>query len=93
MDGEWSFIETLRHLLLRPPTPGCGARCSATPAPFDPLDLPHDEMPDLDGVPNDPDARPSLGRGAGCCARTGWAVARRFFAELTDEQLAGDDHR
>ena len=57
--GEWSFIETLRHMVfvtdawLRRAVLG-------EPAPYDPLDLPHDEMPDLDGVPRDAGARPSL---------------------------------
>lgn len=30
------------------------------PSPWDPLDLPHDEMPDQPAVPRDRDARPSL---------------------------------
>jgi DinB superfamily len=30
------------------------------PSPWDPLDLPWDEMPDTPGVPRDRDARPSL---------------------------------
>ena len=63
-----------------------GARRAGT---FDPLDLPHDEMPDLDGVPNDPDARPSLAEVL-VLREERLAVARRFFAELTDEQLAGE---
>ncbi len=50
VDGEWSFIETLRHL------------CFATdawirravlgdPSPWDPLDLPWNGMPDSLGIP------------------------------------------
>ena len=30
------------------------------PAPWDPLDLPHDDMADLPNVPRDPGLRPSL---------------------------------
>jgi hypothetical protein len=32
----------------------------AEPSPWDPLDLPHDEMPDEPSVPRDRGARPSL---------------------------------
>ncbi len=84
--GEWSFIETLRHMLfvtdawLRRAVLG-------EPAPYDPLDLPHDEMPDLDGVPRDADARPSLDEVLGLRAER-LAIVRQFFAELTDERLA-----
>jgi hypothetical protein len=59
VDGEWSFIETLRHLVF-----ATDARIRRAmlgdPAPWDPLDLPWDEMPDTPGVPRDRDARPSL---------------------------------
>ncbi len=88
VDGEWSFIETLRHMLfvtdawLRRAV--LGER-----APFDPLDLPHDEMPKLDGVPNDPKARPALADVL-VLREERTAMVRRFFAELTDEQLAGE---
>ena len=58
VDGEWSFIETLRHL------------CYATdawvnrvylgdPDPWDPLDLPFDTLRDLGGA-HDSDVRPTL---------------------------------
>jgi uncharacterized damage-inducible protein DinB len=85
VDGEWSFVETLRHMLfvhdawLRRAVLG-------EPAPYDVLDLPHDEMPDLEGVPRDPDARPALEHVLELRAER-LATARRFFSELTDEQL------
>jgi uncharacterized damage-inducible protein DinB len=85
VDGEWSFIQTLRHLLfvhdswLRRAVLG-------VPAPFDPLDLPHDEMPGLEGVPNDPGARPSLDEVL-TLRDERVAVVRDFFAQLTDDQL------
>jgi hypothetical protein len=88
VDGEWSFVETLRHLLflhdawLRRAVLG-----EATP--YDALDLPHDEMPDLDGVPNDPDARPGLDHVLGLLEERR-AITRSFFAGLSDEALAGD---
>lgn len=59
VDGEWSFVETLRHLLFA--TDAWVQRAVlGRPSPWHPLDLPHDEMPDLPGVPRDVTARPSL---------------------------------
>lgn len=57
--GEWSFIETLRHLVF---ATDCWIRRAilGDPSPWDPLDLPWDGMPDTPGVPRDRDARPSL---------------------------------
>jgi DinB superfamily/Pentapeptide repeats (8 copies) len=56
---EWSFIETLRHLVFA--TDSWVRRAIlGDPAPWDPLDLPWDEMPDTPGVPRDRDVRPSL---------------------------------
>jgi uncharacterized protein YjbI with pentapeptide repeats len=59
VDGEWSFIETLRHL---PFATDAWIRRAilGDPAPWDPLDLPWDEMPDTPGIPRDRDVRPSL---------------------------------
>jgi DinB superfamily len=57
--GEWSFIETLRHLAFA--TDAWVRRgILGDPAPWDPLDLPWDQMPDTPGVPRDRDVRPSL---------------------------------
>jgi hypothetical protein len=59
VDGEWSFIETLRHLVLA--TDAWIRRgILGDPSPWDPLGLPWDEMPDTPGMPRDRDARPSL---------------------------------
>ena len=59
VDGEWSFIETLRHLVFA--TDAWIRRAIlGDPAPWDPLDLPWDELPDTPGVPRDRDTRPSL---------------------------------
>jgi uncharacterized protein YjbI with pentapeptide repeats len=59
VDGEWSFIETLRHLVFA--TDAWIRRAIlGDPSPWDPLDLPWDEMPDTPGIPRDRDARPSL---------------------------------
>jgi hypothetical protein len=57
--GEWSFIETLRHLVFA--TDAWIRRAVlGDPSPWDPLDLPWDEMPDTPGVPRDRAVRPSL---------------------------------
>lgn len=59
VDGEWSFIETLRHLGF---AHACwvGGVVLADPSPWHPLDLPWDEAPTVEGVPWDRDVRPSL---------------------------------
>jgi uncharacterized protein YjbI with pentapeptide repeats len=45
VEGEWSFIETLRHLVFA--TDAWVRRAIlGEPTPWDPLDLPHDEMAD-----------------------------------------------
>ena len=57
--GEWSFTETLRHLVFA--TDAWIRRAIlGDPSPWDPLDLPWDEMPDTPGVPRDRAARPKL---------------------------------
>jgi len=59
VDGEWSFTETLRHLVFA--TDAWVTRALlGDPAPWDALDLPWDEMPDTPGVPRDRDVRPPL---------------------------------
>ena len=59
VDGEWSFIETLRHLVFA--TDAWIRRAMlGDPAPWDPLDLPWDGMEDTPGVPRDRDVRPTL---------------------------------
>jgi len=59
VDGEWSFTETLRHLVFATDS-WIRRAILGDPSPWDPLDLPWDEMPDTPGVPRDRDARPSL---------------------------------
>ena len=87
VDGEWSFIETLRHLVFA--TDAWVKRAIlGEPSPWDPLDLPHDEMPDEAGVPRDRGARPSLDEVL--ALRTDrMATVRHVIAGLTDEKLAG----
>src|SRR3954451_6119273 len=57
--GEWSFIETLRHLLFATES-WVHRAVLGDPAPWHPLSLPWDGMPDTPGVPRDRGARPSL---------------------------------
>jgi DinB superfamily/Pentapeptide repeats (8 copies) len=86
VDGEWSFIETLRHLVFA--TDAWVRRAILRePSPWDPLDLPHDEMPDEPSVPRDRDARPTLDEVLALRADR-MAIVRRVLADLTDEKLA-----
>src|SRR5687767_9578400 len=87
VDGEWSFIETLRHLAFA--TDAWIRRAVlGDPSPWDPLDLPWDEMPDAAGVPRDRTVRPSL-EAALELRRDRMATVRAFLDGLTDETLAG----
>jgi hypothetical protein len=87
VDGEWSFIETLRHLVFA--TDAWVKRAFlGEPSPWDPLDLPHDEMPDDPSIPRDRAARPSLDQVLALRADR-MATVRQVLADLTDEQLAG----
>ena len=83
---EWSFIETLRHLVFA--TDAWVKRAIlGEPSPWDPLDLPHDDMPDQPGVPRDRDARPPLDEVLALRADR-MATVRQVLAGLTDEKLA-----
>jgi hypothetical protein len=87
VEGEWSFVETLRHLLFA--TDAWVKRALlGEPAPWDPLDLPHDEMPAEPSVPRDRGARPSLDEVLALRADR-MATVRRVMTELTDDKLAG----
>jgi uncharacterized protein YjbI with pentapeptide repeats len=87
VDAEWSFIETLRHLVFA--TDAWVRRAVlGEPSPWHPLDLPHDDMPDAPGVPRDRGARPSLEEVLALRADR-MATVRRVLADLTDATLAG----
>ena len=87
VNGEWSFIETLRHLVFATDA-WVNRAVLGRPSPWDPLDLPHDEMPDEPSVPRDRDARPSLDQVLALRADR-MATVRSVLAGLTDEELAG----
>ncbi|EWM11896.1 DinB family protein [Kutzneria sp. 744] len=88
VDGEWSFIETQRHLVF-------ATECwiyrgiLGQPAPWHELSLPWDEMPDTPGVPRDRAARPSLDEVLEL-RRDRMATVRELVDDLTEEFLAGD---
>ena len=87
VDEEWSFIETLRHLLFA--TDAWVRRAILRdPSPWDQLDLPHDDMPDQPGVPRDREARPSLDEVLTLRADR-MATVREVLGTLTDVALAG----
>ena len=87
VEGEWSFIETLRHLLFA--TDAWVSRAVlGDPFPYSHLGLMHTEAKDIPGVPNDPDVRPSLDEVLALRAER-MATVRQVMADLTDEKLAG----
>jgi hypothetical protein len=86
VDGEWSFVETLRHLVFA--TDAWVLRAVlGDPAPFHPLGLAHTEMPaDTPGVPRLADARPSLAEVL-AVRRDRMATVAHVLEDLTDERL------
>jgi uncharacterized protein YjbI with pentapeptide repeats len=85
VDGEWSFIETQRHLVFA--TDSWIRRVIlGDPSPWDPLGLPWDEMPDTPGVPRDRAARPSLDAVLEL-RRDRMANVRQVIESLTDASL------
>jgi len=87
VDGEWSFTETLRHLVFATDS-WIRRAILGDPSPWDPLDLPWDEMPDTPGVPRDREARPPLDAMLELrCNRM--SAVRQVLDGLTDESLDG----
>ena len=87
VDGEWSFIETLRHLLFATDI-WVSRAILGDPRPWHPLSLPFDEMTPDPEVPWDRDARPELDEVLVLRAERRETV-RRVIDSLTDETLAG----
>jgi len=85
VEGEWTFIETLRHLVFA--TDSWVRRAIlGVPSPWDPLSLPWDEMPDTAGVPRNRVARPQLDEVLEL--RKGrMATVRQVIEGLTDARL------
>lgn len=83
---EWSFIETLRHLVFA--TDAWVRRgILGEPSPWDPLDLPWDQMEDTPGVPRDRTARPSLDEVV-ALRRDRMTGVRELLRDMTDERLS-----
>ena len=82
---EWSFIETLRHLVFATDS-WIRRAILGDPSPWDALDLPWDEMPDTPGVPRDRDIRPSLDEVLQL-RRDRMSTVRQVIEDLTDESL------
>jgi uncharacterized damage-inducible protein DinB len=84
--GEWSFIETLRHLVFA--TDAWVRRAVlGDPAPWDPLDLPWDQMPDTPGIPRDREVRPTLDEVL-ALRRDRMDTVQAVIDDLTEESLA-----
>ncbi len=85
VDGEWSFIQTLRHLVY---ATDCWVNrvLLGDPLPFHRLDQPFDGAEPHPDVPLDLDARPSLDEVLALRAER-MATVRRVLGELTDERL------
>ena len=86
VDDEWSFTETLRHLVFATDT-WVRRAILGDPAPWDPLGLPWDGMPDTPGVPRDRSARPPLDTVL-ALRRDRMSTVRDVIDQLTDESLA-----
>jgi hypothetical protein len=86
VDGEWSFIETLRHLVFA--TDAWVLRAIlGDPAPWHPLDLPWDEMAATPGVPRDREARPTLDEVL-ALRRDRMTTVRELIDGVTEDSLA-----
>jgi len=88
VDGEWSFIQTLRHLNFASAA-WVGRMILGNASPWHQLDLPWDEAPGWDGIPWDREARPSLDAVL-TVRRERQAMVRHVMESLTDEQLASE---
>jgi len=86
VDGEWSFIQTLRHLNFASAA-WVGRMILGDPSPWHPLDLPWDEAPHWDGIPWDREARPTLEEVL-AVRRERQAMVSAVIDALTEEQLA-----
>jgi hypothetical protein len=86
VDGEWSFVQTVRHLGFASAA-WVERMILGVPSPWHPLDLPWDQAPGWDSIPWDREARPPLDE-ALAVRRARQATVRRVMAELTDDRLA-----
>lgn len=85
VNGEWSFIETLRHLSYATDS-WIGRAILGDPSPWDRLDWPPDEFRDDEAFTRDYHARPSLDEVLEL-RRGRTATTRDFIANLSDDDL------
>jgi uncharacterized damage-inducible protein DinB len=88
VNGEWSFVQTLRHLAFATDS-WIRRAILGDPSPWDPLDLPFEEMSDTPGVPRDRDVRPSLDEVLQL-RQDRMATVRQVIESLTDTSLSED---
>lgn len=88
VDGEFSFIETLRHLVMATDS-WIRRALLGEPAPWHPLGLGCAGMEDVPNIPRDRAARPSLDEIL-AVRRDRMDGMRDVLANLTEEQLASD---
>jgi hypothetical protein len=88
VDGEWSFIQTLRHLVFATES-WVHRAVLGDPAPWDALSLPWDGLPDGPGVPRDRAARPALDTVLEL-RHDRMAAVRTVIEGLTEESLAAE---
>jgi uncharacterized protein YjbI with pentapeptide repeats len=86
VEGEWSFIQTVRHLNFASAA-WVDRMVLGNISPWHPLDLPWDEAPGWDDIPWDREVRPSLDEVL-TVRRERQATVRHALESLTDEQLA-----
>jgi uncharacterized damage-inducible protein DinB len=86
VDGEWSFIETLRHLVFASDV-WLRRALLGDSSPWSPLDLPHDDMADIPEVPRDRDVRPTLDEVV-ALRQDRAGTMRQILDGLTEERLA-----
>jgi hypothetical protein len=88
VDGEWSFIQTLRHLNFA--TAAWVQRMVlGESSPWDPLDLPWDDAPGWEGIPWDREVEPTLDEVLALRQRR-QAIVRDVVENLTDDELGAD---
>jgi hypothetical protein len=86
VEDEWSFIQTLRHLVFAS-SAWLNRAVLGEPQPFHPLALPWSTAPPLPQLGLDLDAQPTLDEVL-ALRRERQADVRRVLEELTDDQLA-----
>ncbi len=84
VEGEWSFVQTLRHLAFASES-WVGRAVLGDPSPWHPLSLQWDTFRDLQ-IPQDRDALPSLDE-ALAIRQDAMALVRRVVDDLTEAEL------